>query len=62
MATQPTPGTTTESDIGTFREFLKQYNSVTEKCFGACISDLTSRFVSKNIFTISNQIVIVECF
>ena len=55
MATQATPGATTESDIGTFREFLKQYNNVTEKCFGACISDFTSRFVLKNIFTISNR-------
>jgi import inner membrane translocase subunit TIM9 len=44
MASQPQG--TTESDMGTFREFLKQYNSVTEKCFGACVRDFTSRSVS----------------
>uniref|UniRef100_A0A7E4VCZ5 Mitochondrial import inner membrane translocase subunit n=1 Tax=Panagrellus redivivus TaxID=6233 RepID=A0A7E4VCZ5_PANRE len=39
-------GGSTETDMSTFREFLKQYNSVTEKCFGACINDFGSRTVS----------------
>lgn len=36
---------TTETDIKTFRDFLMQYNSVTEQCFIACVQDLTNRFV-----------------
>ncbi|KAK6045563.1 Tim10/DDP family zinc finger [Cooperia oncophora] len=45
MAT-PTPAAT-ESDLKTFRDFLMQYNNVTEQCFAACINDLTSRTVSE---------------
>ena len=35
----------TDTDLKTFRDFLMQYNNVTEHCFGACVNDLTSRFV-----------------
>ncbi|VDO57863.1 unnamed protein product [Haemonchus placei] len=42
----PTTGTT-ESDMKTFRDFLMQYNNVTEQCFGACINDMTTRTVSE---------------
>uniref|UniRef100_A0A914DLK2 Mitochondrial import inner membrane translocase subunit n=1 Tax=Acrobeloides nanus TaxID=290746 RepID=A0A914DLK2_9BILA len=37
---------TTESDLKTFRDFLIQYNMVTEQCFGSCIHDLTARTIS----------------
>jgi len=39
-------GGTTETDLKTFKDFLVQYNSLTEACFGACIQDLTTRTVS----------------
>uniref|UniRef100_A0A1I7XFQ5 Zf-Tim10_DDP domain-containing protein n=1 Tax=Heterorhabditis bacteriophora TaxID=37862 RepID=A0A1I7XFQ5_HETBA len=39
--------TGTETDLQTFRDFLMQYNNVTEQCFGACINDMTSRTVSE---------------
>ncbi|CAJ0928752.1 unnamed protein product, partial [Mesorhabditis belari] len=35
-----------EAEISTFRDFLKQYNVVTEQCFGACINDMTTSSVS----------------
>lgn len=50
MATAGTPANTTETEIGTFREFLKQYNNVTEKCFNSCIKDFTSRLVLFSLF------------
>ncbi|RCN50101.1 Tim10/DDP family zinc finger [Ancylostoma caninum] len=40
-------GATTDTDLKTFRDFLMQYNNVTEQCFGACINDMTSRTVSE---------------
>uniref|UniRef100_A0A0N5AWT9 Mitochondrial import inner membrane translocase subunit n=1 Tax=Syphacia muris TaxID=451379 RepID=A0A0N5AWT9_9BILA len=36
----------TETDLKTFKDFLMQYNSVTEQCFGHCITDMTTRSVS----------------
>ncbi|KAI6205279.1 Zf-Tim10-DDP domain-containing protein [Aphelenchoides besseyi] len=36
----------TETDLQTFRDFLAQYNAVTEHCFTSCVQDLTSRVVS----------------
>ncbi|CAD5234162.1 UNVERIFIED_CONTAM: Mitochondrial import inner membrane translocase subunit Tim9, partial [Eudyptes robustus] len=36
----------TETDLKTFRDFLMQYNMVTEQCFTSCVQDLTSRQVS----------------
>lgn len=35
--------TSTESDLRTFRDFLMQYNTVIEQCFGTCVVDFTSR-------------------
>ncbi|KAI6191804.1 DNA-directed RNA polymerase III subunit RPC3 [Aphelenchoides bicaudatus] len=37
---------TSETDLKTFRDFLMQYNSVTEQCFTACVHDLSKREVS----------------
>ncbi|CAK5074842.1 unnamed protein product [Meloidogyne enterolobii] len=37
---------TTESDLRTFREFLLQYNAVTEHCFNSCVVDFSRREVS----------------
>ncbi|KHN73517.1 Mitochondrial import inner membrane translocase subunit Tim9 [Toxocara canis] len=37
----------TETDLKTFRDFLIQYNSVTEQCFAQCITDMTTRSVSE---------------
>ncbi|KHJ95337.1 Tim10/DDP family zinc finger [Oesophagostomum dentatum] len=37
----------TETDLKTFRDFLMQYNNVTEKCFGSCVNDMTTRTVSE---------------
>ncbi|KJH40977.1 Tim10/DDP family zinc finger [Dictyocaulus viviparus] len=39
--------TATDTDLKTFRDFLMQYNTVTEQCFGACINDLTSRNINE---------------
>ncbi|CAI4231007.1 unnamed protein product [Auanema sp. JU1783] len=39
--------TGTDTDLKTFRDFLMQYNNVTEQCFGACVNDMTSRTVSE---------------
>ena len=36
----------TDTDLKTFRDFLMQYNLVTEQCFGACVNDMTTRTVS----------------
>ncbi|KAI6244148.1 Zf-Tim10-DDP domain-containing protein [Aphelenchoides fujianensis] len=40
------PEASTETDLRTFRDFLMQYNLVTENCFMACVQDFTSRNVS----------------
>ncbi|VDM53773.1 unnamed protein product [Angiostrongylus costaricensis] len=32
-----------DKDLKAFRDFLTQYNTVTEQCFGACVNDLTAR-------------------
>jgi hypothetical protein len=32
-----------DTDMRAFREFLVQYNTVTEKCFRRCVVDFTSR-------------------
>ncbi|KAL3097844.1 hypothetical protein niasHS_000579 [Heterodera schachtii] len=37
----------TDTDLRTFRDFLLQYNAVTEQCFDACIRDFTSRDISE---------------
>ncbi|KAI3415992.1 hypothetical protein GPALN_005550 [Globodera pallida] len=37
----------TDTDLRTFRDFLLQYNAVTEQCFGACIRDFTGREISE---------------
>lgn len=42
MATPGAPGT--ETDMKTFKDFLMQYNMVSENCFSHCINDLTSRY------------------
>lgn len=34
-----------ETDLKTFRDFLIQYNSVTEQCFTVCVQDLTKRLL-----------------
>ncbi|KAH7725305.1 TIN-9.1 protein [Aphelenchoides avenae] len=34
-----------EAELKTFKDFLMQYNLVSEQCFMACISDFTSRTV-----------------
>lgn len=34
-----------ENDMRTFRDFLLQYNEVTEQCFNACVTDFSSRAV-----------------
>ncbi|ETN84546.1 import inner membrane translocase subunit TIM9 domain protein [Necator americanus] len=48
MAAQAgTTAATTDTDLKTFRDFLMQYNNVTEQCFGACINDMTTRTVSE---------------
>ncbi|KHJ41447.1 kynurenine--oxoglutarate transaminase domain protein [Trichuris suis] len=36
-----------ETDVKTFREFLQQYNRVSEGCFLDCVHDFTTRTVSK---------------
>ncbi|GMT32731.1 hypothetical protein PFISCL1PPCAC_24028 [Pristionchus fissidentatus] len=36
-----------DTDLKTFRDFLMQYNIVTEQCFGACVNDMTTRTVSE---------------
>ncbi|TKR80741.1 hypothetical protein L596_014761 [Steinernema carpocapsae] len=41
----PTPNET-ETNLKTFRDFLMQYNLVTERCFTACVVDMGSRTVS----------------
>jgi len=33
-----------DSDMRTFKEFLLQYNTVTEKCFRRCIVDFSLRY------------------
>ncbi|KAJ1350496.1 hypothetical protein KIN20_006294 [Parelaphostrongylus tenuis] len=37
----------TDTDLKTFRDFLMQYNNVTEQCFGACVNDLTARSITE---------------
>jgi len=41
-------GTTGPSDVElkTFKDFLLQYNVLTEQCFNSCITDFTKRQVS----------------
>ncbi|CDW53628.1 Aminotran 1 2 and zf-Tim10 DDP domain containing protein [Trichuris trichiura] len=36
-----------ETDVKTFKEFLQQYNRVSESCFVDCVHDFTTRTVSK---------------
>ncbi|KAJ1366386.1 hypothetical protein KIN20_027028 [Parelaphostrongylus tenuis] len=36
-----------DTDLETFRDFLIQYNKVTEQCFGSCVNDFTVRSVTK---------------
>uniref|UniRef100_A0A0K0E0F9 Mitochondrial import inner membrane translocase subunit n=1 Tax=Strongyloides stercoralis TaxID=6248 RepID=A0A0K0E0F9_STRER len=45
MATSNAPGM--ETDMKTFKDFLMQYNMVSENCFSHCINDLTTRDVSE---------------
>ncbi|XP_060604457.1 mitochondrial import inner membrane translocase subunit Tim9-like [Ruditapes philippinarum] len=40
-----------EESMKPFREFLTQYNRITEKCFNDCISD----FTTKNILNSENS-------
>lgn len=37
-----------ENDMRTFRDFLLQYNEVTEQCFNACVTDFSLRAVKDN--------------
>ncbi|KAK0404212.1 hypothetical protein QR680_017342 [Steinernema hermaphroditum] len=37
----------TETNLKTFRDFLMQYNLLTEQCFTACVNDMTTRVVSE---------------
>ncbi|MFH4977000.1 hypothetical protein AB6A40_003709 [Gnathostoma spinigerum] len=37
----------TDTDLQTFRDFLIQYNNVTELCFNHCVTDMTTRVVSE---------------
>ncbi|VDD92713.1 unnamed protein product [Enterobius vermicularis] len=39
--------TATDTDLKTFKDFLIQYNNVTEQCFGHCITDMTTRTVNE---------------
>ena len=34
-----------DDNLKTFRDFLMQYNTVTEQCFGACVNGFTTRLV-----------------
>uniref|UniRef100_A0AC35UFF9 Zf-Tim10_DDP domain-containing protein n=1 Tax=Rhabditophanes sp. KR3021 TaxID=114890 RepID=A0AC35UFF9_9BILA len=40
------PPTGVDTDMKTFKDFLIQYNSVSEACFSHCVTDLTSRDVT----------------
>uniref|UniRef100_A0A0N4ZQS8 Mitochondrial import inner membrane translocase subunit n=1 Tax=Parastrongyloides trichosuri TaxID=131310 RepID=A0A0N4ZQS8_PARTI len=44
MATPNNTGV--DTDMKTFKDFLMQYNMVSENCFSHCVTDLTSRDVS----------------
>uniref|UniRef100_A0A0K0EUL5 Mitochondrial import inner membrane translocase subunit n=1 Tax=Strongyloides venezuelensis TaxID=75913 RepID=A0A0K0EUL5_STRVS len=44
MATPNAPGG--ETEMKTFKDFLMQYNMVSENCFTHCVNDLSSRDIS----------------